>query len=393
MANLKVVIKKVYIVAGLAILLTAGYTFAVAKIPLFQILRESTTDLLIQQRRYISPLPKAIKDITIVTIDEGSLKRLRQRWPMSRGIYASFIKRLSFEETKPLTIGMDLFFSGPSEISEDDVLLAEAMKKSANSIIVSYLNETGVMIEPEDILTKSAAGVGFVSAPRDNDLVVRETYPMMFLANGSFVYSFPLLTYTESRGIDLDKAFYRATDACFVTPDVEGRDGILKIPLDSARRTMRINYFAKTEDFKTIPLWEALVSSAAENIFKNKIVLIGTIVEIHHDVYPTPLGIMPGVVINANIVMNIISKRWLVLLPLWVMFSILLAGALAVSGVTYRFGVLKGAAVSVCLAGGAFLLASSCMQYDRIFDLFGFVLIVISSFTGVSIWMGLLTLI
>ena len=372
--NSKIVIKKVYIVIGLAILLTTGYTFAAAKIPFIQILRESAVDFLIRERRHISPLPKAINDITIVTIDEESLKRLRQRWPMSRGIYAALLKRLSSKEMRPLTIGMDLFFSGPSEIPEDDALLAEAMRNSGNSVIASYISEAGAIIEPEDILVKSAVGAGFVSAPRGHDLVVRETYPIMPMTSGSAIYSFPLLTYAKSRGID-------------------GRDYMREMPLSPVSGTMRINYFAKMEDFKTIPLWEALITPAAENLFKNKIVLVGTIVEIHHDVYSTPLGIMPGVAINANIILNLMSKRWLILLPFWIIFPILLAGALAVSGATYRFGMLKGAAISTCLIGGAFVLALACIQHDRIFDLFGFALIVILSYIGVSIWMSLSALI
>jgi diguanylate cyclase len=55
--------------------------------------------------------------------------------------------------------------------------------------------------------------------------------------------------------------------------------------------------------------------------------------------------------------------------------------------------MLKGASASACLAGAVFLLASVCIRYDRIFDLFGFAFTIISSFTGVSIWMNLSTLI
>ncbi len=374
MTNLRIVPKKIYVVTGLVILLTVGYAFAAAKIPLFRILRESTADLLVRQRHLIAPLPAAIKDITIVTIDEESLKRLRQRWPMSRGIYAALLRKLSPEGAKPSAIGMDLFFSGPSEIPEDDFLLAEALKKSVKTVIASYVSQTGTIIVPEDMLARSAAGVGFVSAPRDHDLVVRETYPAMRLTGGSFVYSFPLLTYAEGRGIEV-------------------RDGMWGIPLDPVSGTVRINYFANLEDFKTIPLWEALVTPEAESLFNDKIVLVGTIMEMHHDVYPTPLGIMPGVAINANILMNLMSGRWAVPLSPWIMFPALLFGALAVSGATYRFGVLKGAAAGACLAGGAFLLASAGIRYDLMFDLFGFVLMVTAAFTGVSIWMGLSALI
>ena len=374
MINLKTVNKKIYIVVGLAMLLTAGYTFAAAKIPIFYIIRENAVDLLMRQRHSISPLPREINDITIITIDEESLSRLRQRWPMSRGIYAALLKGLSSANARPLAIGMDLFFTGQSEVPEDDILLAEAMQKSANSVIVSYMNETGAIIEPEGMLAKPAAGVGFVSAPRGRDLVVREMYPAALLTEGSFKYSFPVLTYAQFRGI-------------------ECRDVVREMPLDPAGGIMRVNYFGKLEDFKTIPLWKALLSPDDEYLFKNKVVLIGTVIEVHHDVYPTPLGIMPGVAINANIVMNLMSKRWLVLLPPWITFLALLAGVIISGGVTYRFGIPKGAAASVCLIVLAFILASVCIIYDRIFDFFGFSLMVIFSFIGISVWMGLSTFI
>ena len=393
MTNLKAVIKKIYPIVGLAILLTAGYTLGAAKVPLFQTLRESTTDLLMQERCRFSLPPGAIKDIVIVTIDEGSLERLRQRWPINRGIYAAFLKRLSRDGAKPLAVGMDLFFSGPSEVPEDDLLLADVMKKSANSVIVSYVNEMGSIIGPEKALARSAAAVGFVSAPRDHDLVVRRTYPFMALSDGSFIYSFPLAVYAESYGLDLGKAFYGAIDGRLSIPGAGASGNIWQIPLDPIHRSMRINYFATMDNFKAIPLWEALVTPGAEDALKGKIALVGTIVEIHHDVYPTPLGIMPGVIINANILLNFMSERWLITFPFWMTFSILLAGAIAASGVTYRLGALKGAAVSACLLGGAFLLAYVCIWHDRIFDLFGFAFTVISSFTIVSMWMSLSTLI
>lgn len=369
MPNLKAILKKEHIPIGLAVILSACYIFVSANIPLFQTFRAGAADILIQERCHFSNPPKKIKDITIVTIDEESLRRLRQRWPVSRGIYAAFLKRLSLDEAKPLAIGMDLFFSGPSERPEDDVLLAEAMKKSANLIIVSYINENGAVIEPEEALARSAAGVGFVSTPRDKDLVVRETYPVMPLTGGRSIYSFPAMVHAESRG------------------------GIRQMPGDSVRRTTRINYFAPMNGFKTIPLWEALASPGKEDLFKDKIVLIGTIIEIHHDVYPTPLGIMPGVVINANIILDLMSGRQLSWLAFWIICPILLAAAIIVGWVTYRFGMLKGAVASACLSVAAFLLASVCIRFDRIFDIFGFAFTVISSFASVSIWMSLSTLI
>jgi len=393
MMRLKDIFKKEHIPIALALLLSAGYILASTNIPQFETLKANAADILIQQRCRFSSPPEEIKDITIVTIDEESLRRLRQRWPVSRGIYAALIDRLSRDGSKPLATGMDLFFSGASERPEDDMLLAESMKRSGNSVIASYVSESGTIIKPEEALAQAAAGIGFVSAPRDGDMVVRETYPVVPLTDSGFIYSFPLALYGKSRGIYLDKAYYRASDSNILIPGLESGEGARKIPVDPIRRTMRINYFAPMGGFKTIPLWKALSSSGLDGFFKDKIVLIGTIIEIHHDVYPTPLGIMPGVAINANIVLDLMSQRQLVWLPFWIMCPILLAAAVIVGAVTYRLGMLKGAAIGTCLLAAGFILASLCVRSDRIFDLFGFAFTSISSFTGVSIWMSLSTLI
>ncbi len=362
--NAKSTMKRTYVAIGLAVLLSAGYVFALTNISPFWTLRERTADMLMRQRRYISPLPEAVKDITIVTIDEESLMRLRQRWPMSRGIYAALLKKISSDDIGPLAIGMDLFFSGASEVPEDDVLLAEAMKESGKTVIVSYADAAGTVIEPEDSLARSAYGVGFVSVPRAPDLVVRDTYPVMPLNDGRYLYSFPALIYVKS---------------------LSGKE----MPAPSDQRARRINYFAMTKDFNTIPLWEALVSPSVKDLFRNKIVIVGTVVDIHHDVYPTPLGILPGVVINANIVADLVLNRALVALPPWITFLAILAGVIASGGATYRFGMLKGAAVGAGLIALAYITASVSMAYDRIFDLFGFALMVAASFTGVFIWSSL----
>lgn len=353
------IIKRSYFIVLFAFILTAGYGIALVNVPYLQSLRDGLTDALLQQISKFASLPSDLRNITILTIDEESLQKLHQSWPISRGIYAALLDRLSSSDMKPLAIGMDLFFAGPSDRPEDDYLLSEALARCGNVVIVNYVNESGRIIEPESSLAKRAAGVGFVSAPRDGDLVVRKTYPFLRFSDGRTVPSFPALVYSKSRGTVLD---------------------------DISHGMMRINYFAGTNSFRIMPIWKALSSPDDKDIFKDKIVLIGTVVAIHHDTYPTPLGMMPGIVINANIILDFLSKRWLVPIPGWIMYLLLFVVAALTGIATYRFGILGGAILCVSLLSAGLLLSAFAIWNDTVFDLFGYSFAAISSFVFALSW-------
>src|SRR4030095_12722302 len=69
----------------------------------------------------------------------------------------------------------------------------------------------------------------------------------------------------------------------------------------------------------------------ADNPFQGKIVLVGATFAESRDVYPTPVGSMPGVEIQANDVHTLLSRRALLPPPLAMSLGVLIVACLGVS--------------------------------------------------------------
>jgi adenylate cyclase len=73
------------------------------------------------------------------------------------------------------------------------------------------------------------------------------------------------------------------------------------------------------------------VKGDADNPFRGKIVLVGATFPESRDLYPTPVGLMAGVEIHANIIETLLSRRTLLPPPLGLNLAVLAAACLAVA--------------------------------------------------------------
>jgi CHASE2 domain len=73
------------------------------------------------------------------------------------------------------------------------------------------------------------------------------------------------------------------------------------------------------------------VTPAADNPFNGKIVLIGATFPESRDLYPTPVGVMPGLEIHASIIETLLSRRTLLPPPAWLNLALLGGTCLAVA--------------------------------------------------------------
>eukprot|EP01034_Spumella_vulgaris_P013839 gene13839-17679_t len=72
-------------------------------------------------------------DIVIVAIDDPSIAAIG-RWPWRRALHAELIARVSAQQ--PRAIGMDVLFNEEDlDYPEDDVLLADAMRRSGRVVL------------------------------------------------------------------------------------------------------------------------------------------------------------------------------------------------------------------------------------------------------------------
>lgn len=360
------------------------YAFLVEKNNLFHLLYLKNIDFFLRYRYNQGAPPSAINEILIIDVETETIKRLQQRWPISRGIHAALLKAIFTPSAKPLAAGFDLMFSGPSAQPEADISLANAFKNSENVIIVSSFEAGGRLRLPEKLFVDSVKGVGFIDYPRDRDILIRRAYAFKRMKGEILELPFVLKVFALVKNLNLKQAFYAQKDNLLKIPALEPSQKGFTIPLIAGKKVFWINYLAKMGDFEVVPLWKVLASPDPAAICKDKIILVGSSAEIFHDNHPTPLGIMPGVAINANLLLSLLSGRFLNNLPPVLNFLILFSAACGIALFNYYKNAVKSLVLSVILLLSAFYASIFLIRKDMIFDFFGFSLIVIISLISTS---------
>ena len=310
----------------LSILLILFYSFFLIPSGALNQFRLASLDNLHRLKyRYFNP--SQTEKIVIVAIDDYSLKAAEEKWPWPRRRLASLIDKIS--AAHPRAIVLDLLLIGESD-EENDLLLAQSIKNAGNVFLPFYIQK-GKLVRPLQIFAQAAKGNGFVNKLRDRDFKVRNN--QLSIVQGNKIY-YPLDLYAAADylNIPFGKIALKPRELIF------GKN-IIPVGKD---RILPISYSAKYSDFKTIPIIEILKSDTPPKELKEKIVLVGRVSEAFHDVYQTPLGIMPGIAINANNILMFINRDFgrYVSSPL-TFLAFLLVGMLS-SLSTFRLGFLKG---------------------------------------------------
>ena len=267
------------------------------------------------------------KKIVIVAIDDYSLKEAGEKWPWPRRRLASLIDKIS--AAQPQTIVLDLLLLGESD-KQNDLLLAQSIKNAGNLFLPFYIQK-GKIVRPLQAFAQVAKGGGFINKLRDRDFKVRNSR-VVFSQRSETYYPLELCIAADYLKIPLEKIRVINSRLTFDNTPIRLE----------ADKIIPINYSAKYTDFRIISAAELLKKGAIEKELTDKIVLIGRVSETFHDVYQTPLGIMPGIAINANNILMFINKNFgrYISSP-FTFFAFLLLGIIS-SLLTFRFGFLKG---------------------------------------------------
>ena len=227
-------------------------------------------------------LPHDVIDkMVLVSIDDESFKNMSLRWPWSRGVLAGMIKNIS--ECSPSLICLDMVFIGKSMDENQDLIVAKSIQDAKNVIAAAYFGDDGRYIVPENIIAAQLKDLGFVDKPRDIDNVARRTAPYIITKPGNIhQYCMPLVT--AAAMVNKNPA-----DIIRDNPRLKERD-------------IYINFYGNLNKFTIIPAWKIFKEKKADlaKILKDKVVFVGTSTEVIHDIHPTPMGIMSGVVITMN---------------------------------------------------------------------------------------------
>jgi len=285
-------------------------------------------DLLFEVR---GPLEQP-QDIVIVAIDEASFGVLGLRWPWPRSIHAELVRNL--KEAGAKLIVFDIVFPEKSN-EEDDLMFAEMIKRAGNVVLAStqeVINDVAytqeIWVEPIQMLSRGALGIGLAKLPRDDDGFIRRGM-LRFKGRKSLSYEVANLMGKDMRK-DGDEVLIN-----FVGPP---RTGI-----------------------KTVSYYQALdyKNSLPKDIFKDKIVLVGLSLSESPDPatsipdsFPTPFFLssgltMSGVEIHANFINTLLRDNAVKKLGIAGVYSIFLILVILAATITYKLKPSKGIMVNV----------------------------------------------
>ncbi|MCK5454576.1 MAG: adenylate/guanylate cyclase domain-containing protein [Calditrichia bacterium] len=349
-------------------------------IPAMQALELKTIDWRFQWR---GPLSVEDSPIVLVTIDDQSFESLPERWPWPRSYYAHVVENLT--EAGARVIGIDVILDIPDQIHEgSDEQLAEAIKASGKVVLAGKVEDSGrfrsypILVKPIQTLLDADSSWGITAIQSDPDGIHRQ----YFVAQK---YQEEIL---PSFGLELLRKYLEipASEPVQVSAD-NVKLGELNIPL-SFEGLMRIDFAGPVgtfpqysfdtviddEDFMLEEDYDIdyfSISLLPDEIFKDKIVLIGSTVSELHDNFPAPFfefkdrdgnyrkAETPGVEIHANAIWTILNQQYYKEFPH--LFSLLLL--LVLIGLVYFVVMRLSTFWSIIISVGLLLLYNLAQFY------------------------------
>ena len=285
------------------------------------------------------PLSVEESPIVLVAISEEADAEIPDKWPWPGSIHAKLVENLNRAGAK--VILFDVLFSQQDRINpQNDTLFAEAIEKYGNVILAGDVLVDGNEIEPifpNPILrSKNPNPIGFVSTFPEADGFVR-TYNIGRRYQRANYFMLGL------QGL---KLFSEISDSEIDTFDSESGDnfpvfnfGKYKILRDNLN-TFIINYYGPEDLFPTIsyeqvvddPSFTTVMEQEAfemntfddpdlgigllyDEVFKDKIVIVGSTMPVLQDFHPTPFASAdlprPGFEIHAHAIQTVLDGNYI----------------------------------------------------------------------------------
>ncbi len=233
--------------------------------------------------------------ILIAAIDEKTLSELG-KWPLKRTYYSNLLDSLN----EASAIGLDIIFS---EASEDDLSLAESIKRLGKVVLPVYVTKTSGVSRPSEVF--SFAKTGHIHVEPDTDEITRKVFHHIIYDNND-LYSFASVIYNIVLGKEFSSRFYDA------------KDNILKQNKIFQADLMNINFYGPSGTFEHISFVDIIENNYEKDFFRNKIVLVGLTASGLEDRLIVPFtqqrDTMPGVEVHANILNNLLDKNFITII-------------------------------------------------------------------------------
>ncbi|MNR78022.1 Alkaline phosphatase synthesis sensor protein PhoR [compost metagenome] len=243
-------------------------------------------------------------EVVIVAIDEFSIASLG-RWPWQRRTHAQLLDILTAANAR--AVGMDIIFSEPQFIADDDLLLANSIAKNKRTILPVLVERTASGLQPTlplPAFRQAANGLGHIHFSFEADGVVRGTY-LQENFRGVAWPQFALAVFNAAPG-----------SSTKIKPEEHGTGDKAEIDFGGilhGDHLARIPYAGGPGHFKTISYIDVLSGKVPASFFTDKYVLVGATASGIASTFATPVTTdhqaISGVEINANILAGLIQER------------------------------------------------------------------------------------
>lgn len=295
-------------------------------------------------------------EIALVQIDEDAFQELEERQPLSRRYLADLADFLL--QSGARVVAFDVHLRKASVPEEDAALVVVTRRwESAGggrlvftTVATSRQEGPGARYTPTPPYSPELRALfGFANAPIGADGVIRRMAPVLATEGGGYLPSFALVVLAAHHGYSADalaRALGAGPEAQVVLPVGDPRKGITRSePVRLATLAdvvWRVDYTGPPGSFAAFPSGAIMqvaksgVRPEADNPFRGKIVLVGATFAESRDFYPTPLGLMAGVEIQANMVHTLLARRALLPPPWALNLALMIVGCLWISLLSLR---------------------------------------------------------
>jgi adenylate cyclase len=284
-------------------------------------------------------------EIVLVAIDEDAFQSLGERQPLPRGYLADLIGLLL--DSGARVVATDITVRTATDADEDGRLIGVSQRAAAERMgcLVFAANARprpepgGERYEMSGAFSPALRGrIGFSNGPVGSDGVIRRMAPVLPAVGGGFLPSFALAAVSGwSGGPPEALASALAPGGPGLALPARGPGGLAAgdraiSPGSLGERPWRVDFAGPPGAFTAFPsgplvqMARSGVKPAADNPFAGKIVLVGATFAEGRDLHPTPVGLMPGVEIQAHMVHTLLSRS-LPEPPHWAANLLALAGA------------------------------------------------------------------
>lgn len=285
--------------------IASGLATAFNPLNLPRSLELQTQSLFFRLRGPVSPPA----NVVILAMDEDSLSQgvnfsqlpdldPIRTWPWRRTAYAIAIQRLMAAGAQ--SVAVDVVFDAPSDRPQDDQQFQKTLQRYAGRVTLAAIqansqssgNSLEQLLYPDTRFQTNPGSVGLINYVLEPDGQYRR---------------FGWTYIQEQMAIDLHQS----------QPDlISFTEATLKasrVPFSTTQGDYLFFYGAQNT-FPTIPFWQVLDAQAwqklrQEQVFKDKIVLIGPTAAFFQDFHFTPFQRLPGVEIHANAIATLMENR------------------------------------------------------------------------------------